>query len=125
MPNIVNPVTNMNGWCNSLYTHYVTIIHRPEDNSNLLTAAITVQNNSASAFTLSSFIQWLKQKGFIFDFSQTPDVFRLYPGNILYKNATYPGISVNEDGNIFSFDVLNGSISIDNDVILSDIVLVN
>ena len=125
MLNIINPVTNMQGGGNSLYTHYVTIIHRPEDNSNLLTAAITVQNNSASAFTLSSFIQWLKQKGFIFDFSQDPYVLRLYPGNIFYKNVTYPGISVNEEGDVFSFDVLNGSISIDNDVILSDVVLIN
>lgn len=125
MLNIINPVTNMKGGGNSLYTHYVTIIHRPEDNSNLLTAAITVQNNSASAFTLSSFIQWLKQKGFISDFSQDPYVLRLYPGNIFYKNVTYPGISVNEEGDVFSFDVLNGGISIDNDVILSDVVLIN
>lgn len=126
MLNIINPVTNMNGGGgNSLYTHYVTIIHRPEPISDLLTAAITIQNNSAQAFTLSSFIQWLKQKGFIFDFSQAPYVFRLYPGNIIYKTVTYPGISVNEDGTMFSFDVLDGFLSIDSDVILTDIVMFN
>ena len=125
MLNIINPVTNMQGGGNSLYTHYVTIIHRPEDNSNLLTAAITVQNNSASAFTLSSFIQWLKQKGFIFDFFQAPYVFRLYPGYVLYKTEMYPGISVNEDGTTFAFDVFNGTLSIDSEVILTDIVMFN
>ena len=52
-------------------------------------------------------------------------MFRLYPGNIIYKTVTYPGISVNEDGTMFSFDVLDGFLSIDSDVILTDIVMFN
>lgn len=81
MLNIINPVTNMQGGGNSLYTHYITL-SGSRDN---IGCCIEYKTSRATPFTTNEFFNELIAKGFTFNMTST-DAF--LPATGVYGNGT-------------------------------------
>lgn len=87
MLNIINPVTNMNGGGNSLYTHYVTCYVKNGSDPVYSNLSIVIKSKEGTPInTYPLLTQWLQNNGFTNN--------KIYPAKGIWNSTLVTGIYV-------------------------------